>query len=59
VIWLRPTNVGTERRQTGPAQIGQEHHPLAVAAIGHGPRDHPEQEIGQRLQRPDDAHHQP
>ncbi len=45
-----------ERRQDRSAEIGHEHHPLAVAPIGERPRDHPEEEIGQRRQRSDDTH---
>ena len=40
-------------------EVGQEHHPLAVAAVGERPGDHPEDQVGQRLERPDDAHRQP
>ena len=50
------TEMRDQRGQAGPSEIGQEHHPLAVAPVGDGPGDHPEEEVGQRLERADDAH---
>ena len=58
----RPAEDDRERdegRQPGTAEIGQEHHPLPVAAVSQGAGNHPEQEVGQRRQRADDAHPQP
>ena len=43
---------------TRPAEVGQEHHPAAVAAVGEGAGDHPEEEVRQHRERTDDAHHQ-
>ena len=48
-----------ERGQRGAAQVAQDHHPLLVAAVGDGARKKAEHEIGQRLQRADDAHREP
>ncbi len=45
-----------ECREDGSPEVGQEHHPLAVAAVGECAGDHPEDEIGQRLDGTDDAH---
>ena len=58
----RAAQVDRQRDQRGqdrPAEVGQEHHPLAIVAVGEGPRDHPEDQVRQRLERPDDAHRQP
>ena len=50
---------GNERGEDGAAEIGPEHHPLPVAAIGHRPSDRAHQEVGSGLERTDDPHHEP
>ena len=38
--------------------VGDEHHPLAVAAVGQRAGHGPDHEVGGRVDRPDDPHRQ-
>jgi len=50
---------GDQGGQPGASEVGQEHHPFAIAPIGEGARHHPQEKVRERLQGADDPHRQP
>ena len=52
------TEIGIERRQDRPAEVRGEHHPPAVPAVGVRAREQADEEVRERREDVDDAHHE-